>query len=142
MTQPRWIWRCDHQIPSQPGAAREVRHEVLCQLQKQNWLEHDIFCIHLALEEALVNALEHGNVLNPDKTVHIACRISPNRVRIEVADEGPGFDPHSVPDPTDEEHRSCPRGRGVMLMRSLMDRVEYNERGNRVVLEKRRSKPS
>ena len=105
-----------------------------------HWVDHDIFSIHLALEEALVNAIKHGNGLDLAKQVRVRCRMSDDLVQIEIADEGEGFDPTRVPDPTDEHHRECPNGRGVMLMRSFMDRVEYNERGNCVLLEKRRTK--
>ena len=90
MSRPRWIWRCKYQIPSQPGAGRQLRHEVLCQLQEHLWLEHDIFSIHLALEEALVNAIEHGNRSDPAKQVRVCCRMSPELVRIVVGDEGQG----------------------------------------------------
>jgi serine/threonine-protein kinase RsbW len=140
MSEPRWIWRCDHTIPSQAGAGRQVRQEVLGQLQRHHWVDHDIFSIHLALEEALVNAIKHGNGLDLAKQVRVSCRMSDDLVQIEIADEGNGFDPTRVPDPTDNRHRECPNGRGVMLMRSFMDRVEYNERGNCVLLEKRRTK--
>jgi serine/threonine-protein kinase RsbW len=114
---------------------------VLGQLQQHHWGDHDVFSIHLALEEALVNAIKHGNGLDLAKQVRVRCRMSDDLVQIEIADEGEGFDPRCVPDPTDEHHRECPNGRGVMLMRSFMDRVQYNERGNCVLLEKRRTKP-
>jgi serine/threonine-protein kinase RsbW len=140
MSPSRWIWSCDLLIPSLPGAGRQLRHEMLCQLQQHRWAEHDIFSVHLALEEALVNAIEHGNHLDPRKQVRVVCRISPDLVRIVVSDEGEGFDPSHMPDPTDDQHRECPHGRGVLLMRSFMDRVIYGKRGNRVLLEKRRSR--
>ena len=114
--------------------------EVLGQLQKQQWIEHDIFCVHLAMEEALVNAIKHGNRLDITKQVHVACRVSPDLLRIEITDEGEGFDPSAIPDPTDSEHIDAPSGRGVMLMRSFMSRVEYNDLGNHVVMEKERAK--
>jgi len=119
---------------------RRRRQEVLGQLQQRHWVDHDIFSIHLALEEALVNAIKHGNGLDLAKRVRVRCRMSDDLVQIEIADEGKGFDPARIPDPTDLHHRECPSGRGVMLMRSFMDLVEYNERGNCVLLEKRRTK--
>ena len=139
MSEPRWIWRCDHTIPSKTGAGRQIRQEVLGQLKQHCWVKHDIFSIHLALEEALVNAIKHGNGLDLAKQVRVSCRMSQDVLQIEIADEGIGFDPASVPDPTDDQHREYPNGRGVMLMRNFMDRVEYNKRGNRVLLEKRRT---
>ena len=64
--------------------------------------------------------------------------IGQERVVVEIEDEGPGFDVEDVPDPTAEENLEKPSGRGIMLMRAFMDRVEYLDRGNRVVLEKSR----
>ena len=93
----------------------------------------------MALEEALVNAIKHGNGMDPAKQVQIDCRFDDDGVRIVIEDEGPGFDVTAVPDPTAEENLDKPGGRGIMLMRSFMSHVEYNELGNRLVLEKRRA---
>ena len=115
--------------------------EVLAQLEAQHWVQHDVFSVHLAMEEALVNAILHGNRRDAQACPR-ACRMSPDRVRIEIADEGPGFNPKSLPDPTCPDRLQSPGGRGVMLMRAFMSRVEYNDAGNRVVLEKERAKAS
>ena len=134
-----WIWRCDRVIPSGTAAGQRVLEEVLHTLKQRQWSRHDVFSVQLAMEEALVNAIKHGNGFAPDKQVHVSCRVSPELVRIEITDEGEGFDPAMLPDPTDAEHIRTPSGRGVMLMRNFMSRVEYNESGNGVVLEKRRN---
>jgi len=139
MPQPEWIWQYDRTVPSEIGAIGTVRREVLTEVAQRNWGKHDLFSIHLALDEALVNAMKHGNRLDPDKRVHVLCRMSNDLLQIEVCDQGAGFDPASIPDPTEEGRIDCPGGRGIMLMRSFMDRVEYNGPGNRVLLEKRRS---
>ncbi len=131
-----WTWRCDHLIPSKAGAGQRVLQEILDHLQSLHWHQRDLFGVHLALEEALVNAIKHGNQSDPQKNVRIACRMSPRRVRIQVTDEGPGFDPASIPDPTDQAHLESPCGRGIMLMKSFMSRIEFSEAGNSVVLEK------
>ena len=141
MSQPRWIWRSDNQIPSTTGAGRRILDEVLKQLQQHCWIQHDIFSVHLALEEALVNAIKHGNRLDSAKHVRIACRMSPDLLRVEISDEGEGFDPSAIPDPTEPDRIETPTGRGIMLMRRFMSRVEYNQVGNCVVLEKERVKP-
>jgi serine/threonine-protein kinase RsbW len=133
-----WIWRCDRVIPSDTRACRAFLDEVLGQLDSRHWAQPDVFAVHLALEEALVNAILHGNRLDSAKQVHVACQLSPHRLRVEIADEGPGFKPESLPDPTCAERLDAPCGRGVMLMRAFMSRVEYNATGNRVVLEKER----
>ena len=139
MPKHRWIWRSDRTIPSKTGAGRRLLEEVLRQLERQHWIPHDIFSVHLAVEEALVNAVKHGNRLDTTKQIHVTCHMSPNLLRVEIADEGDGFDPSTIPDPTDPSRIESPPGRGIMLMRSFMSRVEYNDAGNRVVLEKERA---
>jgi serine/threonine-protein kinase RsbW len=131
-------WRRSLKLPSERGSSRLVTDELLEQLGQHGWPPDDIFAIHLAAEEALVNAVVHGNRLDPKKTVHVECEVSPEFVRLKVTDEGAGFDPVSVPDCTLEERLEAPGGRGVMLMRSFMTRIAYNAKGNSVVLEKRR----
>jgi serine/threonine-protein kinase RsbW len=131
-------WRRSVKLPSERGSSRLVTDELLEQLGQHGWPPDDIFAIHLAAEEALVNAVVHGNRLDPEKHVHVECEVSPEFVRLQVTDEGAGFDPASVPDCTLEERLEAPGGRGVMLMRSFMSRIAYNAKGNSVVLEKRR----
>jgi serine/threonine-protein kinase RsbW len=138
MSTEQWIWRRDHVIPSDTAAGRRVLDEVLAELEARHWSQHDVFAVHLAMEEALVNAIKHGNRTDPDKQVRVRCRMSPKLIRVEICDEGPGFNPESLPDPTDPDRLECPGGRGVMLMKAFMSRVEFNEQGNRVLLEKRR----
>ena len=98
----------------------------------------DVFGVRLALEEALVNAIKHGNRMDPDKSVRIGCQVCDKQVRIEIEDQGSGFDVSDVPDPTEDENLEKPGGRGIMLMRSFMSTVEYNASGNRLVMTKLR----
>ena len=137
MSDP-WLWLYDRVITSDAKLARQVLDELLAQLEAHHWHQRDIFAVHLAAEEALVNAIQHGNRADAHKHVRIACRLSDDLFRIEISDEGRGFDPAVLPDPTcaDQLHHPC--GRGVMLMRAFMSRVEFNERGNSVVMEKDR----
>ena len=132
-------WKRIVDLPSDRGASRLIMEELLEQLGVFGWSPSDIFAIHLAAEEAIVNAIIHGNKLDPAKMVHVECLVSPDLVRVEVADEGPGFDPASVPDCTLDERLEVPTGRGVMLMKNFMTRIEYNDKGNRVLMEKRRT---
>jgi serine/threonine-protein kinase RsbW len=136
----QWTWRCDRMIPSDTAAGRDILDEIIERLETEHWQQDDIFGVHLAVEEALVNAILHGNRLDSRKNIHVVCQLSPERIRVEIADQGNGFDPDSLPDPTCPERLHSPCGRGVMLMKAFMTRVEYNEQGNRVVLEKARSK--
>jgi serine/threonine-protein kinase RsbW len=126
------------ELPSERGASRLITEELLEQLGAHGWSPSDIFAIHLAAEEAIVNAIVHGNKLDAGKIVRVACLVTPALARIEVTDEGTGFDPASVPDCRLEDRLEAPNGRGVMLMRNFMTRVEYNARGNRVLMEKER----
>ena len=135
---PSAAWNRELDLPSERGASRLIMEELLEQLGAHGWSPSDIFAIHLAAEEAIVNAIVHGNKLDAAKRVHVRCHVSPEVARIEVADEGPGFDPSAVPDCRDEERLEAPSGRGVMLMRTFMTRIEYNDRGNRVLMEKQR----
>ena len=134
----KWTWQCDEIIPNDPVIGRRMLDNVLQRLEAQHWARRDVFAVHLAVDEALINAIYHGNSLDCSKHVRFCCRVSPEKVRVEITDEGPGFNPDSVPDPTDPSHLGCPGGRGVMLMRAFMSHVEFPKPGNRVVLERTR----
>jgi serine/threonine-protein kinase RsbW len=125
-------------IPSDTSAGQSVQDRIVQFLEALQYDERDVFGIRLAIEEALVNAIKHGNRMDPGKTVRIACRACQHKVRIEIEDQGEGFQPESVPDPTAEENLERPCGRGIMLMRAFMTSIEYNAAGNLVVLEKHR----
>ncbi len=79
-----------------------------------------------ALREAVANAIRHGNRQQPDKSVHIEYRVNGSKVTIRIEDEGEGFDPADVPDPTDPENLLRPSGRGIFYMRQFMDHVEIS----------------
>jgi len=132
-------WRCDLDLPSERGASRLVMDQLLGQLGAHGWSEAEIFGVHLAAEEAITNAIVHGNKLDPAKRVRVACEVSPERVWIEIHDQGEGFNPAAVPDCTAADRLEVSSGRGVMLMKSFMTRIEYNAKGNGVVLEKVRA---
>jgi serine/threonine-protein kinase RsbW len=87
----------------------------------------------IALSEALANAAIHGNQLDPTLTVSVVVKVIPGvEAVVDITDEGPGFDHAGIEDPTAEPHVLLPAGRGVFLMRHLVDHVEYNDSGNRV----------
>jgi serine/threonine-protein kinase RsbW len=119
-------------IASDPAEARQVQERIEHLLQGGKAGSQDIFSIRLALEEALVNAIKHGNQLDRSKKVHLSYRLLDDRFEIQIQDEGPGFDPNDVPDPTAIENLERPCGRGLMLMRHYMTEVNYNSRGNGV----------
>ena len=132
--KPSWPKSID--LPSERGASRLIMDELLDKLGEHGWASADIFSIHLAAEEAIVNAIVHGNKLSADKKVHVECFVSPTVARIEITDEGDGFKPNEVPDCTQDDRLEVPNGRGVMLIHNFMTRVEYNEKGNHVLMEK------
>src|SRR5579863_295752 len=123
-------------IPSDTAAGQSVQDRIIQLLQELQYNERDVFGVRLAIEEALVNAIKHGNRMDPSKTVRITCQIAAQKIRIEIEDQGEGFLPSDVPDPTSDENLERPCGRGIMLMRAFMSSIVYNESGNRVVLEK------
>ena len=90
--------------------------------------------LRVSLSEALSNAVLYGNGRDPGKRVHLDVEVDPDRLTAQVTDEGDGFDPDTIPDPRLPENRHALRGRGLFLMRKLMDEVHYNDRGNSVTL--------
>lgn len=128
-----WKFNRSSQIPM-------IRDQIAAILSRFAYGPRDIFSVQLALEEALVNAVKHGNAMNPQKQVTVTTRINRRRAWIRIEDEGAGFVPADVPDPRLPENRNRPSGRGVLLMRKFLDQVEYNEKGNVVRLCKIRRK--
>jgi serine/threonine-protein kinase RsbW len=123
-------------LPSDPEEARCLQDRIEQLLQQCNANDRDIFSIKLALEEALVNAIKHGNQLDRSKKVRVSYRVRPELFEVAITDEGPGFDPADVPDPTAVENLERPCGRGLMLMRHYMTEVAYNDTGNTVTMRK------
>jgi serine/threonine-protein kinase RsbW len=125
-------------IPSDPVEARRIQEEIEERLRRNCFSDHEVFSVRLALEEAMVNAIKHGNQYDRDKKVTIAYGFGAEQFLIQITDEGEGFDPRDVPDPTLVEYVDRPCGRGLMLMRYYMCDVQYNERGNSVRMVKNR----
>jgi serine/threonine-protein kinase RsbW len=123
-------------IGSNFQAAREVQQRILAEIARHGYDECSTFAIRLAMEEGLSNAIRHGNKCDPKKQVEIEYDIDDKRAVICIADQGPGFTPDTVPDPTADENLEKPSGRGIMLIQAYMDKVEYNQSGNRVRMTK------
>lgn len=138
MSLNAWQWVVNKQLPSEHAAVQGMQAEVLRKLQELGWEERELFGVRLALEEALVNAIKHGNLNDQAKRVHFACKVAQDRIWVQITDEGHGFDPGQVVDCRHEENRERPCGRGLLLMRSFMNRVEFHDRGRSVVMEKSR----
>jgi len=90
--------------------------------------------LRVSLTEALANAMLYGNRRDPSKRVRLEASIAHDEIIIRVTDEGRGFDPARVADPTLPANRLRPGGRGLFLIRQLMDEVEFNERGNSILM--------
>jgi serine/threonine-protein kinase RsbW len=101
--------------------------------------EKDRFGVRLAIDEAIANAIKHGNKQARDKWVWVRYRVTPESVLASVEDQGPGFNPEDVPDPLAPENLERGSGRGLFLMRSYMTWVRHNERGNCITLCKYRT---
>lgn len=132
-----------HQDPPPVSASMELINDrvhihraentVLDALDRFGYPKAARFAIRLAFEEAVTNAFKHGHKgLPPKATVRINLEVGPERVVIQVEDQGPGFTPNEVPDPTLDENLEVPTGRGLMLIRAYMTSLEFNDAGNRV----------
>jgi serine/threonine-protein kinase RsbW len=136
-TGPRDNWRRVH-LQSQAEAFR-VLATLAAEMNALGYPDWDVFAVRIALIEAVVNALRHGHQGDPGKRVQLSYCLSAEQVVAEVVDEGPGFDPQRVPDPLAPENLERPGGQGLLLMRSFMNWVRFNGRGNSVTLFRRRS---
>ena len=113
----------------------EFIETLLDEAEQAGYGSSSIFAIRLAIEEAITNAFEHGHEgLDENLTVRVEHFVSPTAIEIAIQDQGPGFTPDSLPDPTLLENLSKPSGRGVMLMKAYMSEVLFNETGNRVLM--------
>ncbi len=114
-------------------AIDELIEHILTLASNLGLKDASIFAIRLAIEEAITNAFLHGHQnLQPNIPIQVQYKISPGEIQIAIEDQGPGFIPESLPDPTLLENLSKPSGRGVMLMKAYMSEVTFNKRGNRV----------
>jgi serine/threonine-protein kinase RsbW len=139
MSEHAWSWTGRTSFKSRRGAHEPFMREVLAELTKLGWSNSDLFGVEMALEESLSNAIRHGNRLDESKEVLAECKVAPDRFWLRVKDQGAGFKPHHVPDCTADENLECPGGRGLALIKAYMTRVDYNDCGNCVTMEKLRA---
>lgn len=141
MGDTQWTWTLREEIPSSLPLAHKVLDKFLSALQKAGWEGRDYFHIQMASEEALVNAVTHGNKEAEDKTVEVDLRVGKDEVYMRFKDEGEGFCPEDLPDPRDDDRLECAHGRGVLLIQTMMSEARYLGRGNEVEMIKRRNDP-
>jgi serine/threonine-protein kinase RsbW len=121
-------------VPNDLAAAKEPERMILDEAKACGYRENATFAVKLALEEAVTNAFRHGNHCDPSKHITVRYKVTKKRIEIEVEDEGNGFEPSLVPDPTQPEFIDRPHGRGIMLMQAYLDEVEFSKTGNTVRL--------
>ena len=128
-TEGDWI-----EIDSALENVEDAVEQVLCRVDANALPNEKLFGLRLALHEAIANAITHGNRNHPDLPVSIRYLRTPEHVEVTIRDQGNGFDCQAVPDPTQGTNIFQCSGRGIYLMRKLVDSVDYNERGNEVTL--------
>lgn len=133
--------RCSVELESRPSALEPHCRKILSALEARGFSQDDLFAVHLALEEAFLNAVKHGNRMDPTKKVTIDYTVDQEKVEISITDEGPGFDPNGIPDPRVGKNLYRPEGRGLLLIRSYMNVAEYSEQGNQLRMIRCKSQP-
>ena len=123
-------------VPSNLEVIPEFIAGLLKRLKKFDISDEDRFSIKLSLEESLVNAVKYGNKLDPQLFVEVFIEVKDNTLSIRVKDQGQGFDFKNVLDPTQEENLERTSGRGIFLIKSLMDEVKFCEGGNQIIMKK------
>jgi len=126
-------------LESDPRQCADLVRELMDLLESEAWTKDDMFGIRMAVEEAVMNAIKHGNDEVRDRKVYVLFRLEKDRFYAKISDQGKGFCPDDVPDPTAETNLEKTSGRGVMLMKTFVDECRYNSCGNSVELVKRRS---
>src|SRR6266571_6611690 len=129
--------KIDFELPSDLSLMSMVIDYLLDRVTKLGLIKPERSNLFIALDEAFVNAVKHGNKSNPQKLVRITAELSPKEACFTVEDEGEGFNIQDIPDPRDPANLFKSSGRGVLLIYNIMDEVEYNAQGNRVRMVKR-----
>ncbi|MGI8835600.1 MAG: ATP-binding protein [Pyrinomonadaceae bacterium] len=129
--------KIEFELPSDLALMNGVLHYLLARVAKLGLIAAEGSNLYVALDEAFVNAVKHGNKNDPMKLVRVGAELSPKEASFTIEDEGEGFDVQTIPDPRDPANLFKTSGRGVLLIYNIMDEVEYNAQGNRVKMVKR-----
>lgn len=124
-------------LPSDLTLMNGVLQYLLDRVAKMRLIAPENSNLFIALDEAFVNAVKHGNKNDPTKLIRVGAELSPQEASFTIEDEGEGFDVRTIPDPCDPANLFKSSGRGVLLIYNIMDEVEYNAQGNRVKMVKR-----
>lgn len=132
-----YVYRLREHFASTKSALNEAVHRVLAVARTCGFTDNLSADLEISLREALANGIIHGNAYDAGKRVFLRCYgAKSDGVLILIRDEGPGFDPAKVPDPRADDRKHLHHGRGLLLMRELMDFVEYRREGREVLLFK------
>ena len=132
-------WKCVGTIPSTLSSANEFITQVTDEMTKKRWTDRDVFAVNLAMAEATVNAIEHGNQRDESKHIHVESNITEGFFFCSIEDEGEGFSPLNVPDPNLTENLNRCSGRGLKLIHGFMTNLWFNPLGNKIYMLKHRS---
>jgi serine/threonine-protein kinase RsbW len=129
--------KIEFELPSAISTMHAVLEYLMKRVEKIGVIDVEKSNLFVALDEAFVNAVKHGNKFNAQKLVKISAEVSTKEARFTIEDEGEGFKISEIPDPTNPENLFKTSGRGVMFIHNIMDEVKYNERGNRLEMVKK-----
>ena len=129
--------KIDLELPSDLTLMNSVLEYLLDRVEKLGLVEIEQSNLFVALDEAFVNAVKHGNRNDPQKLVRVTAELSAREAIFTVEDEGDGFDVREIPDPTDPANLFKSTGRGVLLIYNIMDEVEYSRGGAKLKMVKR-----
>lgn len=127
-----------YSIASDFVESRKIQDEIMAAVAQAGFTDDEVFAIRLALEEAMINAIKHGNKHDPAKVVSVEASVSGDALEVIIHDQGAGFDRASVPDPLAEENLEKNSGRGILLIESYMDSAEWTDEGRRLRMLKKR----
>ncbi len=123
-------------LPSELKIVPETTLGIIKKIKSKNINDDTLFNLRLALEEALVNAIKHGNKQNKERKVIVKIAVSLNKITMEIKDEGQGFNHNKLSSPIEAKNLKKPYGRGVFLIKKLMDKVEFFDGGSRIKMVK------
>jgi serine/threonine-protein kinase RsbW len=130
----------EFELPSAISPMHAVLDYLMKRVEKVGVVRSENSNLFIALDEAFVNAVKHGNKFDAGKNIKITAEVSTKEARFTIEDEGEGFDVTAIPDPCDPENLFKTSGRGVLFIYNIMDEVKYNERGNRLTMIKKSDK--
>ena len=129
--------KIEFEFPSAISLMHSILEYLMKRVEKNGIIDAENSNLFIALDEAFVNAVKHGNKFDAKKIVRISAEVSPTEARFTIEDEGEGFNVAEIPDPTNPENLFKTSGRGVLIIHNIMDEVSYNERGNRLTMIKK-----